>query len=58
MQGSLLVTIFRIAAASGNYIALLNNDAVADVNWLNSLVNSAQRSNKNTGMWASKILFL
>lgn len=46
-----------IAAASGNYIALLNNDAVADINWLNSLVNSARRSNKNTGMWASKILF-
>ncbi len=46
-----------ISSARGNYIALLNNDAVADINWLNALIDSAQRSEKNVGMWASKILF-
>jgi GT2 family glycosyltransferase len=46
-----------ISSARGDYIALLNNDAVADMNWLNALVDSARRSEENTGMWASKILF-
>jgi len=46
-----------IAAAEGAYIALLNNDAVADSNWLEELVFAAQGSDRTFGMWASKILF-
>jgi GT2 family glycosyltransferase len=46
-----------ISLAKGTYIALLNNDAVADYTWLDELVGAAQRSDNNFGMWASKILF-
>jgi len=46
-----------IAAATGAYIALLNNDAVADSCWLEALVSAAQASDAAFGMWASKILF-
>jgi GT2 family glycosyltransferase len=46
-----------IRASSGYYIALLNNDAVADSHWIEELVKGAERSEKAYGMWASKILF-
>jgi len=46
-----------IYSAKGTYIALLNNDAVADTNWLAELIIAARRSENNYGMWASKILF-
>jgi len=46
-----------IAAAKGEYIALLNNDAVADMHWLEELVSAAQGSDATFSMWASKIMF-
>jgi GT2 family glycosyltransferase len=46
-----------ISSATGTYIALLNNDAVADATWLDELVGAAQRSDSTFGMWASKIFF-
>lgn len=46
-----------ISASSGYYIALLNNDAVADSHWIEELVKGAERSDDAYGMWASKILF-
>lgn len=46
-----------IAAASGKYIALLNNDAVADPQWIEELVHAAEDSDGTFGMWASKIMF-
>jgi GT2 family glycosyltransferase len=46
-----------ISSARGSYIALLNNDAVPDVNWLSELVGAARKSDSDFGMWASKILF-
>ncbi len=44
-----------IALASGEWVALLNNDAVADPGWLAALVSAAQGENR-VGMVASKIL--
>ncbi len=44
-----------IRAARGEFIALLNNDAVADEGWLAALVAAA--ADADTGMIASKILF-
>jgi GT2 family glycosyltransferase len=44
-----------IGASSGEFVALLNNDAAADERWLESLVAAAQDA--GTGMVASKILF-
>lgn len=44
------------AVASGEYLALLNNDAVADAGWLGALV-EALESDGSLGMCASKILF-
>lgn len=44
------------AVASGEYLALLNNDAVADASWLRSLVQVLE-SDGTLGMCASKILF-
>jgi len=44
-----------IRAAHGEFIALLNNDAVADREWLSHLIASAR--NPGVGMVASKILF-
>lgn len=46
-----------ISSATGTYIALLNNDAVAVATWLDELVGAAQRSDSTFGMWASKIFF-
>jgi len=43
-----------IRTASGQYIALLNNDAQADVRWLEELVRVAEE-NPRAGMLASKI---
>lgn len=43
--------------ANGEFIALLNNDAVADNRWLQELISAAQRCDLSFGMWASKILF-
>jgi GT2 family glycosyltransferase len=45
-----------IAAARGSYIATLNNDAEADPNWLQELVDGIE-SSPSVGMCASKILF-
>ncbi len=44
-----------IAAASGEYIALLNNDAVAEPEWIAALVREAEQGAR-VGMVASKIL--
>jgi GT2 family glycosyltransferase len=44
-----------IRACSGEYVALLNNDAVAEPDWVARLVAAARDS--STGMVASKILF-
>jgi GT2 family glycosyltransferase len=44
-----------IAVASGVYILLLNNDAVADPDWARALVEEAE-SNPRIGMCASKIV--
>lgn len=41
--------------AKGQFIALLNNDAVAHPHWLQKLVESSLR-NPKAGMWASKVL--
>lgn len=43
--------------AGGDFIALLNNDAVADSRWIEELVSAVKRSDHSFGMWASKILF-
>ena len=43
-----------IKASKGAYIALLNNDAWADRNWISSLVSVAEKDSK-IGMCASKI---
>jgi len=45
-----------IAAASGRYIATLNNDAEADARWLEELAGAIE-SDLSVGMCASKILF-
>ncbi len=45
-----------IRAASGRYIALLNNDTKVDPNWLTNLLKEAEASPAIVGMWASKIL--
>lgn len=44
-----------IRAASGKYIALLNNDTRTDPAWLTELVGTAEGT-PQAGMWASKIL--
>jgi len=46
-----------IERSSGRYIALINNDAEADSEWLSHLVDAAD-SDDHDGMWASKILFM
>jgi GT2 family glycosyltransferase len=45
-----------IRAASGMYIALLNNDTKVDPEWIPSLLKEAEASPAVVGMWASKIL--
>ncbi|RMF91924.1 MAG: glycosyltransferase family 2 protein [Candidatus Schekmanbacteria bacterium] len=44
-----------IRNSRGEYILLINSDAVAEYNWIESLVKSADR-NPESGMFASKIL--
>jgi GT2 family glycosyltransferase len=39
------------------YVALLNNDAIADPDWLAELVGSASYAPRNVGMFASTMLF-
>ncbi|HXU91371.1 MAG TPA: glycosyltransferase family 2 protein [Methylomirabilota bacterium] len=46
-----------ILAAKGAYVALLNNDAVADVDWVGELVRAAE-ADPRVGMCACKILVL
>jgi GT2 family glycosyltransferase len=46
-----------IRAARGAYIALLNNDAVAEPDWIRALVEAAERD-AGVGMCASRILVL
>lgn len=46
-----------IASSRAKYIVLLNNDAKADINWLNELIKPAERDDQ-IGMCASKILFM
>lgn len=45
-----------IKLARGEYVAMLNNDAVAEKEWLSELVN-AMELNRRIGICASKILF-
>jgi GT2 family glycosyltransferase len=45
-----------IRAATGKYIALLNNDTRVDQAWLASLLLEAESSPRAVGMWACKIL--
>ena len=45
-----------IRAASGKYIAFLNNDTKVDPAWLTNLLKEAEASSSSVGMWASKIL--
>ena len=45
-----------IRAASGKYIALLNNDTKVDPEWIPNLLKVAEASPAVVGMWASKIL--
>ena len=47
-----------IQAAKGKYVALLNNDTMADKDWLGNLAKKADSSSKDVGMWACKILSL
>lgn len=47
-----------IKAAKGKYVALLNNDTMADKDWLGNLAKKADSSAKDVGMWACKILSL
>ncbi|MEK7788723.1 MAG: glycosyltransferase family 2 protein, partial [Planctomycetota bacterium] len=43
--------------AKGEFIALLNNDAVADRRWIEEFMSAVSRCDGTFGMWASKILF-
>jgi GT2 family glycosyltransferase len=45
-----------IRAASGDYIALLNNDTKVDPAWLTNLLKEAEANPSPVGMWASKIV--
>ena len=45
-----------IKLASGRYVALINNDAEAEPEWISALVKTAEQD-RDAGMWASKILF-
>jgi GT2 family glycosyltransferase len=46
-----------IREAEGDFIALMNNDAMADPGWIEALIRVAQSSEEKVGMYASKILF-
>ena len=45
-----------IRIAKGKYIATLNNDTEVDRDWLRNIVDAAESSDKQIGMWAPKIL--
>ncbi len=45
-----------IKRSDGEYIALLNDDALADKNWISELVSRIKEGNEKTGMIASLIL--
>jgi GT2 family glycosyltransferase len=47
-----------IAAAHGEWIALLNNDAIADPRWAETLVEAAERAEPSCGMLQSTMFFL
>jgi hypothetical protein len=47
-----------IAASRGAWVALLNNDAVADATWAERLVAAANRATASTGMLQCMMLFL
>lgn len=47
-----------IEATSGEWIAMLNNDAVADVNWARALMDAAGRAPADCGMLQSLLLFM
>ena len=46
-----------IREARGEFVALINNDAVAQDQWIEELLNAIRASEASIGMWASKILF-
>jgi GT2 family glycosyltransferase len=45
-----------IRAAKGQYIALLNDDAVANKFWLESLIEAANKTRESVGMFASTVI--
>lgn len=47
-----------IAASSGAWVALLNNDAVADERWAETLMLAAERAPERCGMLQSLMLFM
>jgi GT2 family glycosyltransferase len=46
-----------IREARGEFVALINNDAVAHEKWIEELVKAIRVSEPSFGMWASKVLF-
>jgi GT2 family glycosyltransferase len=46
-----------IAHATGSWIALLNNDAIADPHWAETLIDAAERAPESCGMLQSLMLF-
>ncbi len=46
-----------IREARGEFVALINNDAVATQEWIEELVKVIRFSGSSVGMWASKVLF-
>ncbi len=46
-----------IRVATGEIVALLNNDTVVDMNWLAAFADALKHADRSVGMWASKILF-
>ncbi len=46
-----------IQEAGGEFIALINNDAVAEERWIEELLRAIRDSEPSVGMWASKMLF-
>jgi GT2 family glycosyltransferase len=46
-----------IREARGEFVALINNDAVATQRWIEEIVKVIRSSGSSVGMWASKVLF-
>jgi len=46
-----------IQEARGEFVALINNDAVATQEWVEEIVKVIRASGSSVGMWASKVLF-